>query len=330
MGAKTFTLSFDGERVAPYQIKERRGCFHGSLWLGMPGLKRLLDVIEQVRNTRDKSGFFKFLRSNYSTLEVSCLKNKGGRFLEVADYHSGAQRGSIRIPEGSRGKGWAKLVQGLWSFFLGRDAPLGKAISAGKAPVRVPATTNGKPNNQGFSIDPSATSKTVAPITQALDLRASYHISNARVVLDPEAPRCTRKTNFKWNSHTHTLRVTINHGETRQAQWVTLKRKAVGLAQSRPNHQLPSSSSKASPTHSPDKTKCRVNASDSVGETTILDKLTVVSMGDSHPLVIGDTVGVNNPSQVAPVFGESATVLVVVSLIGDSEIRILVASLPSQ
>lgn len=57
LGAKTFTLSFDGGRVAPYQIKERRGRFHGSLWLGMPGLKRLLDVIEQVRNTRDKSGF---------------------------------------------------------------------------------------------------------------------------------------------------------------------------------------------------------------------------------------------------------------------------------
>ena len=54
--------------------------------------------------------FFQFLRSNYSILEVSCLKNKGGRFLEIVDYHSGGQRGSIRIPEGSRSTGWKKLA----------------------------------------------------------------------------------------------------------------------------------------------------------------------------------------------------------------------------
>ena len=50
----------------------------------------------------DKKGFFQFLRSNYNTLEVSCLTNKGGKFLEVVDYHGGAQRGSLRIPEGHR------------------------------------------------------------------------------------------------------------------------------------------------------------------------------------------------------------------------------------
>ncbi len=33
LGAKIFTLLFDGGRVAPYLIKERRGRFQGSLWL---------------------------------------------------------------------------------------------------------------------------------------------------------------------------------------------------------------------------------------------------------------------------------------------------------
>jgi hypothetical protein len=119
VGTKTFTLSFDGGRAAPYQIKERRGKFHGSLWLNMVGLKWLLDVIEQVKVKDDKSGLFKFLRSSYSILEVSCLKNKGGRYLEIAEYHSGGQKGNVRIPEGSRTTGWHKVVDEIWSFFLG-------------------------------------------------------------------------------------------------------------------------------------------------------------------------------------------------------------------
>ena len=97
VGAKTFTLSFDGGWAAPYLIKERRGRFFGSLWLNLFGLKWLLGVIEQIWLKEDKKGFFQFLRSNYSTLEVSCLMNKGGRFLEVAEYHGGAQKGSLRI-----------------------------------------------------------------------------------------------------------------------------------------------------------------------------------------------------------------------------------------
>ncbi len=64
LGAKTFTLLFDGGRAAPYLIKERRGRFQGSLWLNLNGLKWLLGVIEQVRRKDDKKGFFQFLRSN--------------------------------------------------------------------------------------------------------------------------------------------------------------------------------------------------------------------------------------------------------------------------
>jgi hypothetical protein len=120
LGAKTFTLLFDGGRVAPYLIKERRGRFQGSLWLNLIGLKWLLGVIEQVRLKEDKKGFFQFLRGNYNILEVSCLTNKGGRFLEVADYHGGAQRGSLRIPEGARGSGWMKIAMEIGSFFLGQ------------------------------------------------------------------------------------------------------------------------------------------------------------------------------------------------------------------
>uniref|UniRef100_A0A2N9IM47 Reverse transcriptase zinc-binding domain-containing protein n=1 Tax=Fagus sylvatica TaxID=28930 RepID=A0A2N9IM47_FAGSY len=163
VGAKTFILSFDGGRAAPYLIKERRGRFQGSLWLNLFGLKWLLGVMEQVRIKEDKKGFFQFLRSNYSTLEVSCLMNKGGRFLEIAEYHGGAQKGSLRVPEGPRGTGWLKLALEIGSFFLGRKevklAPTKPMVAApaGGAPTRTVKAMNGKSGVPGSSRDSRAT-----------------------------------------------------------------------------------------------------------------------------------------------------------------------------
>ena len=192
MGTKIFTLSFAGGRVAPYQIKERKGKFHGSLWLNMVGLKWLLDAIEQVKVKADKSGFFQFLRSSYSILKVSCLKNKGGRYLEITKYHSGGQKGSLRIPEGSRATGWQKLVNEIGSFFLGREA-------WNKAPVVIPAgsaadkggiAVNGHSGSSGSSRDSRALGNLVAPSTQMEDLKNSCSVSNSnsRALMNPDAP----------------------------------------------------------------------------------------------------------------------------------------------
>jgi hypothetical protein len=156
--------------------------------------------------------------------------------LEVANYHSGAQRGSIRIPEGSRGQGWAKLVSELWSFFLGREeknivvAKPG-ATSVGDDPARVTEAINGNSDIVGSSRDPRAFCKLVAPITPPIEIRDSCHNSNSQLVLDPKAPRPTRKSYFEWKPHSKTLRITKSLGVARQAQWVSLKYKAVGLAQ---------------------------------------------------------------------------------------------------
>ncbi len=40
-------------------------------------------------------GFFRFLRTDYSNLELSCLQNQHGRFVELSEYHGGAQHGGI-------------------------------------------------------------------------------------------------------------------------------------------------------------------------------------------------------------------------------------------
>ena len=76
--------------------------------------------------------------------------------MEVADYHSGDQRGSIRIPEGSRGHGWAKFVQEVCSFFLGQVAPPSQA-QADVVPTKVSESSKGKFYCPESSRDPCVT-----------------------------------------------------------------------------------------------------------------------------------------------------------------------------
>jgi hypothetical protein len=118
--SKSFTLGFDGGRMDPYHIMERRGRFRGSLWIGIGGLRWILGVIAKARTTTSPlEGFFEFFRDGYRVIELSCLSNRGGRFMEVSEYHSGAHRGSIRIPEGRRGAGWSLFEFQVRKFFLG-------------------------------------------------------------------------------------------------------------------------------------------------------------------------------------------------------------------
>ncbi len=83
----------------PYNITERKGRFRGSLWVGLAGLRWMLDVLDKLQNsTQSFEGFFEFHHDGYRTLEFSCLANRRGRFVEVTKYHSGTHRGCIRIP----------------------------------------------------------------------------------------------------------------------------------------------------------------------------------------------------------------------------------------
>ena len=76
--SKVFTLVFDGGRVDPYNIMERRGQFKGALWVGLEGLRWLLSVFIKLHNPKLKlEGFFEFHRDGYHMLEFSCLSNQG-------------------------------------------------------------------------------------------------------------------------------------------------------------------------------------------------------------------------------------------------------------
>ena len=156
VGAKLFSLAFDGGRAAPYYIIEKRGRFFGSLWLGLKSLKWLLTTWGVLRQIEDLKGFFRFLRTEYSTLELSCLQNKHGRFVEIFEYHGKAQRGGICIPKGFCSKGWDRFVKELDSVFLDKAVPV-------KNLVRKPRNGNENPN-----LESRDTRNFFAPIKQSV------------------------------------------------------------------------------------------------------------------------------------------------------------------
>lgn len=58
VGAKHFSLAFDGGRTAPYHIIEKRGRYVGSLWLGLNSLKWILKTWDELRQSLELKGFF--------------------------------------------------------------------------------------------------------------------------------------------------------------------------------------------------------------------------------------------------------------------------------
>ena len=84
------------------------------------------------------TGIFKFMRDGYRTLELSCLSNRGGRFVEISEYHGGAQRGRLLVPEGRRGAGWLRFEDEseLRPYFLAKIEPeVAAPVGIGKAPI---------------------------------------------------------------------------------------------------------------------------------------------------------------------------------------------------
>ena len=219
MGAKSFSLAFDGGRTAPYHIVEKRGKFVGSLWLGSNNLKWLLQTWVLLRQGSELKGFFCFMRTEYSTLELSCLQNQRGRFVELCEYHRGAQRGGIRVPEGYLGKGWNRFAEELNSFFLGKQPPV--ELRDGESRNRkIPVLGARDSRDFAARIKPSARSL----------LSSDLNSNQNRIPLDPLAPRLTLQFFFKWEPVYQSLRITKPVGEKRQAQRLGLKHKAHGLS----------------------------------------------------------------------------------------------------
>ena len=94
-----------------YSITERWGRYHGSIRVGRSGLDWIIACLVELRSWNfSKQHFFKRFHENYKILECSSRLNKGGCFVDISEYHNGARRGCLRVPEGFHKGGWAFLV----------------------------------------------------------------------------------------------------------------------------------------------------------------------------------------------------------------------------
>jgi hypothetical protein len=224
-------LGFDGGRFDPYHITERRRKFQGSLWLGNRGLKWALEEMGKLKDSPSaQAGSFKFLRDGYRTLELSCLSNHGGRFVELVEYHGGSQRGNLRIPEGHHGVGWATFLTELRGYFLTKIEP--SAPSDGKARRSAQGSRNrdrrkGRQSNANFPCESRYFRdldkfEYLAPNTRLRESRQQLNETkvNSRVMLSDLEPRPTRKFDFKWILGQKSLRVNKLIEGPRVVSWV--------------------------------------------------------------------------------------------------------------
>nr|POF09045.1 hypothetical protein CFP56_38626 [Quercus suber] len=132
--SKVFSLAFDGGRIDSYAIHERRGKFHGSIRVGRLGLDWIIACLADLDqwNFR-KQPFFKRLCENSKLLEFASRFNKGGLFVEISEYHNGARRGCLRVPEGTKIGGWTLFGRRLRDYFLGKSnaGPMEKVVARG-------------------------------------------------------------------------------------------------------------------------------------------------------------------------------------------------------
>uniref|UniRef100_A0A2N9IZD1 Reverse transcriptase domain-containing protein n=1 Tax=Fagus sylvatica TaxID=28930 RepID=A0A2N9IZD1_FAGSY len=210
--SKMFKLAFDGGRVDPYHIMERRGRFRGSLWVGITGLRWILDIFAKIRTTNQTlEGFFVFHRDGYRVLEFSCLANSGGRFVEITEYHSGTHRGSIRIPEGRKGAGWSVFEFQIRKSFLGESQQL-SAVPASSGRVSVDGVTAERAGSSRTKSRKSRTKSVSDSIPSVME--------NGKSKLALNESRPIRAFHFEWKLKSRTLRISLNHGYRRKVNWV--------------------------------------------------------------------------------------------------------------
>nr|POE94931.1 hypothetical protein CFP56_64998 [Quercus suber] len=130
-----------------YAITENRGRYHSSIRVGRLGLDwTIACLVELGRWDFSKKHFFKRFRERYKILEFSSRSNKSGLFVEISEYHNGARRGCLCVPEGRNKGGWAFFELKLREFFLGKSASRpGKEVVAGGGGLE---TSTGNSRNQ--------------------------------------------------------------------------------------------------------------------------------------------------------------------------------------
>uniref|UniRef100_A0A2N9EBT0 Reverse transcriptase domain-containing protein n=1 Tax=Fagus sylvatica TaxID=28930 RepID=A0A2N9EBT0_FAGSY len=151
----------------------------------------------------------------------SCLSNRGRRFVEITEYHSGKLRGSIRIPEGRRGARWSLFEFQVRKFFLGEilTHPSSSEILKHVSDDRL-AVVGFRDDRQGnekqiWQLRKSRGTKSVPDLPTSVTI-SDRHISRPRMSMAKCEPRPTHLCHFEWKPVNKTLRITLNQGTYRQ------------------------------------------------------------------------------------------------------------------
>ena len=211
-----------------YSITERWGRYHGSIRVGRSGLDWIIACLVKLRSWNfSKQHFFKRFHKNYKILECSSRLNKAGCFVEISEYHNGARRGCLRVPEGFHKGGWAFLERKLCDFFLGKlvSRP-GKEVDAGSGRFAKPT---GNPRNQvwkdfnghvklGSDLDLEKQFPKLASTLNQEGFGGFDFIPKTNISTHLVSGRPTRVSTLKWTRAHFSLHISMNLDGTGQCE----------------------------------------------------------------------------------------------------------------
>jgi hypothetical protein len=129
--AKYFSFSVKSEG-SDLRLEERRKGFCGVIFLGVQASAWLLATIKEAMKASGR-GLVKYFREDVKALMVQGGENKSGRYIEVVVFAEGGQKGTVWLPEGRKGGGWARVadeMRKLISFLGPKDRTLGSEVSS--------------------------------------------------------------------------------------------------------------------------------------------------------------------------------------------------------
>jgi hypothetical protein len=135
--AKAFAFSVI-EGASVLRVEEKRKFYYGAVLLSNQCIEWLVSTMEVLMGGHGLSDFVKSFRDGAKVTIVRIGGNTNGRFVEVAVYGVGVQRGFLRIPEGRGGWGWLKFISELHKAIevLGSSVGCGFGVSSPKEKAR--------------------------------------------------------------------------------------------------------------------------------------------------------------------------------------------------
>jgi hypothetical protein len=126
------------EWASVLRVEEKRKFYSGAVLLSNQCIKWLVSTMEVLMGGHGLSDFVKFFREGAKVTIVRIGGTINGRFVEVAVYGVGVQRGFLRIPEGWGGWGWLKFISELHKAIevLGSSVGCGFGVSSPEEKAR--------------------------------------------------------------------------------------------------------------------------------------------------------------------------------------------------